>query len=98
VADQTIKSDDLTIAQLFQSFYRVPDYQREYVWGEVDSRGERGDEVEQFLRDIYAEFEQATSENSPEYFIGTIVVCPGKDAVYDLGLGPINRIHNAVGM
>ena len=27
----------------------MPDYQREYVWGEVDPKGERGDEVEQFL-------------------------------------------------
>ena len=69
---------------MFQDFYRVPDYQREYVWGEADPKGERGDEVEQFLKDIYQEFESATKEAAPEYFIGTIVVCPASDEVYDL--------------
>lgn len=81
---KTIDSEDLNIAKVFQSFYRVPDYQREYVWGEKDSQGERGDEVEQFLHDIHAEFEQATKDNAPEYFIGTIVVCEGVDGVFDL--------------
>ncbi len=81
---KTIDSEDLNIAKVFQSFYRVPDYQREYVWGEKDAQGERGDEVEQFLHDIHTEFEQATKDNAPEYFIGTIVVCEGKDGVFDL--------------
>jgi hypothetical protein len=84
VADQSIQSDDLTIGNLFQAFYRVPDYQREYVWGEPDAKGDRGDEVEKFLRDIQAEFEEATAKDAPEYFIGTIVVCPGAAGVFDL--------------
>jgi hypothetical protein len=84
MVQQSILSHDLSLAEVFQGFYRVPDYQREYIWGEPDAKGERGDEVEQFLRDIYGEFEQATSQDAPEYFIGTIVVCLGPDAVFDL--------------
>lgn len=84
MAQQSILSEDLTLAKVFQSFYRVPDYQREYVWGETDAKGERGDEVEQFLKDIFNEYEQATAADAPEYFIGTIVVCAGADGVFDL--------------
>ena len=81
---QSIISQDLSLAEVFQSFYRVPDYQREYVWGEADAKGERGDAVEQFLKDIFSEFEEATNADAPEYFIGTIVVCLGADGVFDL--------------
>jgi uncharacterized protein with ParB-like and HNH nuclease domain len=84
VTAQSIISQDLSLAEVFQSFYRVPDYQREYVWGESDAKGERGDEVEQFLKDIFSEFEQANSADAPEYFIGTVVVCLGADNVFDL--------------
>jgi uncharacterized protein with ParB-like and HNH nuclease domain len=74
----------MALKRFFQDFYRVPDYQREYVWGEADPKGQRGDEVEQFLRDIQNEFENANAQTAPEYFIGTIVVCPASDGVYDL--------------
>jgi len=84
VTEQSIISDDMTLKRVFQDFYRVPAYQREYVWGEPDAKDERGDEVEQFLKDIYSEFEGATKDFAPEYFIGTIVVCPAKDTVFDL--------------
>ncbi len=84
MGSKTIDSEDLSIAKVFQSFYRVPDYQREYVWGEKDAQGERGDEVEQFLHDIYAEYEQATVQEAPEYFIGTVVVCEDQDEVFEL--------------
>jgi Protein of unknown function DUF262 len=77
-AEQAIHSEDMTLKRVLQDFYRVPDYQREYVWGEADPKGERGDEVEQFLNDINTEFEAATDENAPEYFIGTVVVCPSE--------------------
>jgi hypothetical protein len=73
---QRIQSDDLSISNLFQSFYAVPDYQREYVW--------ETDQVEQLLTDIAAEMSGDTPENAPEYFIGSIVVCPGRDGVLDL--------------
>ena len=80
----SITSQDLSLSQIFQSFYRVPDYQREYVWGEADAKGERGEQVEQFLKDIHGEFEQASQNYAPEYFIGTIVVCAGEGGVFDL--------------
>jgi hypothetical protein len=82
--EQSIKSEDMTLKRAFQDFYTVPDYQREYVWGEADSKGQRGDEVEQFLRDIQGEFETATEQSAPEYFIGTIVVCADSKGVYEL--------------
>ena len=71
---QTIRSDDLTLEDVFKDFYVVPSFQREYVW--------EGEQVEQLLQDIYDEF----SENGQgsEYFIGSFVVCPGEDGVYEL--------------
>ena len=82
--EQSIKSEDMTLKRAFQDFYTVPDYQREYVWGEADAKGQRGDEVEQFLRDILTEYELATAQNAPEYFIGTIVVCADSSNVFEL--------------
>ena len=32
MSEQTIQSHDIKVADVFQSFYSVPDYQREYVW------------------------------------------------------------------
>lgn len=81
---KSINSEDLSLAKVFQSFYRVPDYQREYVWGKKNANGDNGDEVEQFLQDIYDEFEAATAKEAPEYFIGTIVVCETEQDLYDL--------------
>ena len=73
--DQTIQSRDITIADVFLAFYVVPDYQREYVWGT--------EQVEQLLNDINAELGNDPSR-APEYFIGSIVVCPGGDGVLEL--------------
>jgi hypothetical protein len=84
MSEQSIISDDMTLKRMFQDFYRVPDYQREYVWGETNPKGEGGEEVDQFLNDIYSEYENATKDSAPEYFIGTIVVCIGKDGVFEL--------------
>ncbi|MDR7114467.1 DUF262 domain-containing protein [Caulobacter sp. BE254] len=81
---KTIDSEDLSLARVFQSYYRVPDYQREYVWGEKGPKGEGGDQVDQFLQDIQNEFEAATDDDAPEYFIGTTVVWEPKDGVFDL--------------
>lgn len=81
---KTIDSEDLSLAKVFQSFYRVPDYQREYVWGEKGPNGEGGDQVDQFLQDIYTEFEAATPDDAPEYFIGTIVVWEPTEGHFDL--------------
>lgn len=84
MSNKKIDPQDKSLKTLFQDFYRVPDYQREYVWGETDPKGEGGEEVDQFLNDIHIEFQNATKDDAPEYFIGTIVVCRDKDEVYDL--------------
>jgi hypothetical protein len=73
---QSIQAQDLNIANTFQAFYTVPDYQREYVW--------KTEQVDQLLNDIYAEFSGSDVAAAPEYFIGSIVVCPGKDDVFEL--------------
>ena len=72
----TIESQDLTIAGVLQSFYVVPDYQREYVW--------ETDQVEQLLGDIFGELGSRDAGSAPEYFIGSIVVCPGDGGVLEL--------------
>jgi uncharacterized protein with ParB-like and HNH nuclease domain len=64
-----IEFTDLAIQKLFQNFYVIPDYQREYVWAEK--------EVLQLLNDIYEEF----SDNpDSEYFLGSIVVCKSSES------------------
>lgn len=73
---QRIESQDISVAGLFQSFYAVPDYQREYVWST--------EQVEQLLTDILGEITGTDPEHSPEYFIGSIVVCPGQSGLLDL--------------
>lgn len=76
MAIQRIQSDDSSVASLFQAFYAVPDYQREYVW--------ETEQVEQLLADVYEEMGDAAAQDAPEYFIGSIVVCPGQEGVLDL--------------
>jgi hypothetical protein len=76
MAIQRIQSEDCSVASLFQSFYAVPDYQREYVWDT--------DQVEQLLKDVREEMGDGAAQDAPEYFIGSIVVCPGREGVLDL--------------
>ncbi len=58
-----IENQKLNVEEAFTNFaYNIPDYQREYVWGEK--------EVNKLLEDIYQEY---TKEKSSEYFIGSIV-------------------------
>ena len=68
MGDQTIDSQNISVAGLFHGFYKVPDYQREFAWDH--------DHVEQFLEDI--EKARTDSEEPDEYFIGSIVVCCSK--------------------
>jgi uncharacterized protein with ParB-like and HNH nuclease domain len=84
MTNRKIDPQEKSLKTLFQDFYRVPDYQREFVWGETNPKGEGGEEVDQFLNDIYTEYENATKDDAPEYFIGTIVVCQADDKVFDL--------------
>lgn len=72
---QRIDSHDLAIGDLFKDFYVVPDYQREYVWGD--------DEVEQLLVDINTEF-SSDGKTPSEYFIGSIVVTNNDQGTFDL--------------
>ena len=73
MSDQTIKSQDSNVDDLFKDFYFVPDYQREFVWEEED--------VRQLLEDI--DRERTESETPQEYFIGSIVVCSDSEDVAD---------------
>jgi uncharacterized protein with ParB-like and HNH nuclease domain len=73
---QTVQSQDLSIAQVLQTFYVVPSYQREYVWVQ--------EQVEQLLSDILDEMGTASASDAPEYFIGSIVVCPGAEGTLEL--------------
>ena len=76
-AAQTIESQDVNVGGVFQAFYAVPDYQREYVW--------QTPQVEQLLGDILGEMPTTAQGGPPaEYFIGSIVVCPGETGVLDL--------------
>ena len=74
MTEQTIESQDIKVADVFQAFYAVPDYQREYVW--------EAEQVEQLLSDINAE--HGDNLDAPEYFIGSIVVCAGSSEVLEL--------------
>lgn len=74
---QGIKSSDLSVGDLLNDFYIVPDYQREYVWGST--------EVETLLSDVFNEFNEASRDNTPDYFVGTIVTNYQSDNnVYEL--------------
>lgn len=75
MSNQKIYSDDIYIKDVFKSFYVVPDYQREYVW--------ESEHVEQLLNDINTGF-PAETENAPEYFIGSIVVCLREKNIFEL--------------
>jgi uncharacterized protein with ParB-like and HNH nuclease domain len=80
LSPQSIRSQDLTIEQLFNDFYIVPNFQREYVWEEK--------QVEQLLKDVFAEFPSSdTNSESDEYFIGSVVVSfgdEGEDSPYEV--------------
>jgi len=73
-----IDAHQVTIEALFGDFYAVPDFQREYVW--------QPENVEQLLEDIFEELysDDGKPLTNTEYFIGSIVVYPGADGVYQL--------------
>jgi len=58
-----ITFNEYYVINLFKNFYQIPDYQREYVWGE--------NQVKQLLNDVYDEY---ASFPDTEYFLGSIVV------------------------
>ena len=68
-----IRFNYLDVENCFKNFYIVPDYQREYVWTEV--------QINQLLEDIYEEYDFNPNK---EYFIGTTVVFKNNDSFYEL--------------
>ncbi|TSA87356.1 DUF262 domain-containing protein [Deinococcus detaillensis] len=68
-----IESLTLTVGQLFNDNYTVPIYQREYVWTKS--------QVEQLLDDISNSFDM---DDSPEYFVGSTIVCKNTKNLYDI--------------
>lgn len=66
-----------TLEALFKDFYAVPAFQREYVWGEAN--------VTALLEDIRdALYDEKGSIVESEYFIGSLVVYPDENKVYQL--------------
>lgn len=61
-----IESEKLLVKEVFQRFYRIPDYQRPYVWGT--------DQVNELLEDVYASSQLSLQENPSQYFIGSMVL------------------------
>lgn len=72
-ANLQIDAQALDIQKVFQDFYTVPSFQREYVW-------ER-QHVETMLNDIKSEFDRQRDQgkDNAEYFLGSIVTCLSQD-------------------
>jgi hypothetical protein len=65
------------VEDLFKDFYAVPKFQREYVWQE--------EQVTALLEDVYdALFDETGVPVDTEYFIGSVVVYPDADGVFQL--------------
>lgn len=60
---QEIESDKLFIKDIFKQWYRIPEYQRPYVWGT--------DQVGELLDDIYR---ARQSNPNSQYFLGSMVL------------------------
>jgi len=60
---QRIESDKLFIKDIFKKWYRIPEYQRPYVWGT--------DQVGELLDDIYRAMQ---SNPNSQYFLGSMVL------------------------
>jgi len=75
-SSQTIESKDTSVGGLFDDYYVVPDYQREYVWESA--------QVDQLLEDIWDEFSDRDGGSVNEYFIGSVVVCEKEGRLFEL--------------
>ncbi len=71
-----ITSEEISFEDLFQNFYSIPSYQREYVWTNHD--------VEGFFTDIYESFSSKKDDQKSNYFIGTMVVCPDGENCFEV--------------
>ncbi len=68
-----IKYSSMNVQNCFKNFYLVPDYQREYVWGET--------QVNQLLSDLLESYE---ADANKEYFLGSVVVYQNEDGFFEL--------------
>ena len=60
---QKIESDKLLVREIFSKWFRIPEYQRPYVWGE--------DQVIELLDDV---MQARTSNPDSQYFLGSMVL------------------------
>ena len=60
---QKIESDKLFVKDVFQKWYRIPEYQRPFVWG--------SDQVNELLDDVYR---ARQSNPDSQYFLGSMVL------------------------
>lgn len=58
---QTIESANVNISTIFQAFYAVPAYQREYVW--------KAEQVEQLLTDVQGEMPAGPQAGTPAEYL-----------------------------
>lgn len=68
-----IKYSSMNVQNCFKNFYLVPDYQREYVWGEA--------QVNQLLSDLLESYQ---ADSKKEYFLGNVVVFQNEESFYEL--------------
>jgi len=67
-----IESDKLFVKDVFDKWYRIPEYQRPYVWG--------SDQVIELLDDIH---KACKSNPDSEYFLGSMVLLKKKESTYE---------------
>ena len=60
---QKIDSEKMILDEIFQMWFRIPEYQRAYVWDE--------DKVRELLEDT---FEESEKHQDSQYFLGTLVL------------------------
>lgn len=63
------EADSVELHKLFEgkdAFYRIPDYQRPYSWGE--------DEITQLWDDLYEAWHRLDADNPEPYFLGSVIL------------------------
>ncbi|MDW7775171.1 MAG: DUF262 domain-containing protein [Methanosarcinales archaeon] len=70
---QKIESDKLLVRDIFSKWFRIPEYQRPYVWGE--------DQVIELLDDV---MQARTSNPDSQYFLGSMVLSKKRLSDYPL--------------
>ena len=58
-----IESEKLYVGEIFEKWYRVPEYQRPYVWGK--------DQIAELLQDLN---DAMNRDDNAQYFLGSMVL------------------------